>query len=126
MSEKILVVDEQLFMLRLIQHTLEKAGYELIKARNGEEARAAMQQETPSLVVADMKSGVHPVLSELQKRDNSPRIPIIHVSDVPKTMSNATGARDGETVFHKPFSPTKLVAEVKRLMPQPSTGGAPL
>ena len=38
MPHKILIVDDEPFMLRLIQHHLEQAGYELIKARNGREA----------------------------------------------------------------------------------------
>jgi len=118
MPEKILVVDEQLFMLRLIQHTLEKAGYELIQARNAEEARAAMANEIPKLVVADAKTESQ-VLKELNQQHT---IPVICMSDVPAGM--ARSATPTEVTLTKPFSPTKLVAEVKRLMPRPSPGGA--
>ena len=53
MSQKILIVDEKLFMLRLIQHHLKKAGYELIQARNGVEAIAAMAEHDPTMVLMD-------------------------------------------------------------------------
>lgn len=121
MSEKILLVDEQLFMLRLIQHHLEKAGYELIKARNNEEARTAMEQEKPKLVVWGAKAvetGIHPVLSELKQKENLPPIPVICLSDIPPTMAVAKTSKS-EIVFTRPFSPTQLMAEVKRLIPQP-------
>ena len=125
MPDKILVVDEQLFMLRLIQHTLEKAGYELIKARNTEEARAAMEHEKPKLVVGDAKSveaAVLPVASETEAKSVS--IPVIRMTDVPHTFEPNGKKDERDVVLMKPFSPSKLVAEVKRLMPQPSTGGA--
>lgn len=117
MPEKILLVDEQLYMLRLIEHHLEKAGYELIKARNPEEARAAMETAKPLLVVGDTKG--------LQV---SPSIPAIRLTDEPPNFDKSQGESDGDIVFHKPFSPTQLVAQVKKLMPPAasSTGGVPL
>jgi two-component system alkaline phosphatase synthesis response regulator PhoP len=117
MPDKILLVDEQLYMLRLIEHHLEKAGYELIKARNTEEARAMMATNKPSLVVGDSKT-----------IDNLPAMASIRFSDEPPTMSDdkPEDGRPDEIVFHKPFSPTQLVAEVKRLIPKQSSGGAAL
>ena len=123
MPDKILVVDEQLFMLRLIQHTLEKAGYELIQARNTEEARAAMELEKPSLVVGDAKSVEAAVLPVTNTAETKAAIPVIRMTDVPQTFSPNTKQDERDVVFMKPFSPSKLIAEVKRLMPQQSTGG---
>lgn len=117
MSQKILVVEDQLFMLRLIQHTLAKAGYELIEARSSEEARAALVNEKPSLVVGDPKvveGSLEPNDSSNSNADRPTPVPMICVSDEPPT--SASGQKvDGEVVFTKPFSPMKLIAEVKRL-----------
>lgn len=119
MPDKILLVDEQLYMLRLIQHHLEKAGYELIPARNADEARAALEQARPRLMVGDA-----PVLTKLQSADTEP-IPAICVTDSPATRPGEPG-HDTDCIFHKPFSPTQLVAQVKKLIPQPSPGGSAL
>ncbi|MBA4149809.1 MAG: response regulator [Verrucomicrobia bacterium] len=120
MSQKILVVEDELFMLRLIQHTLSKAGYELIEARTSEEARAAIEHQKPSIVVRDSKfreSTLHPVLDGLQNHGKAPPIPMICMSNEPPTGDQ----NDGEVTFTKPFSPMKLIAEVRRLSANATT-----
>ena len=126
MSQKILVVEDELFMMRLIQHTLEKAGYDMIPARNSEEARAALEQEKPNLVVGDetvVANGVQSMLAEMQKKEKHVPIPVICVTDVPPTSEPGNG-KTANLVLTKPFSPTKLVAEVKRLIPSAADTGA--
>ncbi len=117
MSQKILVVEDELFMLRLIQHTLAKAGYDLIEARSSEEARAAIATERPSIVVGDARVVENSLRTGQNYNDTAKRpasIPVICVSDEPRTSEKKHQA-DGEIVFTKPFSPMKLIAEVKRL-----------
>ena len=114
MAHKILVVDDQPFMVRLIQHHLEKAGYELLKASTPTEAQALMAEEMPKLVL--LKETVESAATALPTPPAA--IPIIKMTDVPETLSNVAGELD-EVVLRKPFSPSKLVAEVKRLLPEP-------
>jgi DNA-binding response OmpR family regulator len=119
MPKKILVVDDKPFMMRLIQHHLERAGYELIKARNRQEAIAALDEESPELVVVD--DGASPPAKELQEinpRHAAHSIPVIRMTDVPQTLEPVAPVNDSEVVLTKPFSPTQLVAEVKRLVPE--------
>jgi DNA-binding response OmpR family regulator len=100
-------------MLRLIQHHLEKAGFEMIQARNGQEAMAAMSQ-SPQLMVLNDQS--------LNSKSGSGQIPVIRMTDVPVGMQANKQATEGEIVLTRPFSPAQLVAEVKRLMtPVPVT-----
>ena len=118
MPRKILVVDDKPFMVRLIQHHLERAGYQLIKARNRQEAIQAMAQQSPELVVMDesgvsQKPGSPPSYFPSKKEQN---IPVIRMTDVPQDLENSVV--DAEVVLTKPFSPTQLVAEVKRLVPK--------
>ena len=113
MPQKILVIDEKPFMVRLIQHHLQKAGYELIQARNKEEAAEAVARETPDVVVLDeCNSQNEPVnVNELTK--NTGMVPIIRMTDSPDFVEGKNGQK--EIVVSKPFSPTSLVAEIKRL-----------
>lgn len=114
MSRKILVVDEKLFMVRLIQHHLEKAGFELIKARNRQEAIDAIAQQSPELVLLDDCANPQPGTHEKHAAHS---IPMIRMTDVPQNFEEE-GKDFADVVLRKPFSPTHLVAEVKRLMPQ--------
>ncbi|MEO6036547.1 MAG: hypothetical protein ABIQ35_14955 [Verrucomicrobiota bacterium] len=107
MPRKILVVDERPLMLRLIQHHLERAGYELIKAHNRVEAMKAIDRQAPELVVMNDHFDPQP-----QSSRSSPHIPVIRMPDLPGEKAES----DGDVVFTKPFSPTHLVAEVKRLV----------
>lgn len=127
MPQKILVVDEKLFMLRLIQHHLEKAGYQLIQARNGIEALQAMSEENPHLVLMDdgAQSQVQPALQALKKKKSSQPIPVIRMTETPETKLAPNCESD--LVLTKPFSPTQLVNAVKRLVAgkspvEPATG----
>lgn len=117
MAHKILVVDDQPFMLRLIQHHLERAGYELIKARNPQEAQSAIAQEGPHLVVMTEKANDQ-VAAGNKIPASTASIPVIRMTDVPATMPEQKPESDDEVIFRKPFSPTKLVAEVRRLLPE--------
>ena len=115
MPRKILVVDEKPFMLRLIQHHLERAGYQLIKARNQQEAIAALAQ-SPELVVMDDCGGSPQQQSPLDNlnKKSTQSIPVIRMTDVPQNLER--DVIEAEVVLTKPFSPTQLLAEVKRLV----------
>jgi len=103
-------------MLRLIQHHLERAGYKLIKARNQQEAMAALAQQSPELVVMDDcgSSAQHQSSLGNLKKESTQSIPVIRMTDVPQDLEK--DAAEAEVVLTKPFSPTQLVAEVKRLV----------
>ena len=114
MSKKILVVDDKAFMIRLIQHHLEKAGYQLINARNRQEAIVAMEQQSPELVVMDDHSKTCEPVTLTQ---SAHPIPTIRMTDVPRELDE-NASSNADVILTKPFSPTQLVAEVKRLVPE--------
>lgn len=118
MTKKILVVEEKPFMLRLIQHHLERAGFELIKARNRQEAMDAIAQQSPELVVMDDSgSPLQTPFAELRPKKTVMGLPVIRVTDSPDIFEENNPTLDAEVVLAKPFSPTELVSEVKRLVP---------
>lgn len=54
MGKKILVVDDEKTIIDLVRIRLEKNGYKVVTAANGEEALSTAQQEAPDLVILDV------------------------------------------------------------------------
>ncbi|HIE08638.1 MAG TPA: response regulator, partial [Armatimonadetes bacterium] len=54
MGKKILVVDDEKHIVRLVQVNLERAGYEVITAYDGDEALKKVKEERPDLIVLDV------------------------------------------------------------------------
>jgi CheY-like chemotaxis protein len=122
MEKKILVVDDEDYMHRLMQHHLARAGYEMAAARSGREAVEAASREKPDLIIMDvMMAGMDGLsaLKELKQGEATRGIPIIMLTAsanaVTREQSEASGAA---AFFTKPFSPTKLLAEIRRLIPE--------
>jgi CheY-like chemotaxis protein len=122
MAKKILVVDDEHYMRRLMQHHLLRAGYDMITALNGREAVQKATLEIPDLVIMDVMMAEMDGLSALKQLKQSAitrDIPVIMI-----TASAQMGTRhESETsgaagFFTKPFSPTQLLLEIKRLLPE--------
>ena len=118
MPNKILVVDDEPYMLRFIQILLERDGYEMIKAGNGREAVEVARREQPQLVVMDAMMPKMDGLTALRqlKQDAATRsIPVIVLTANPHKFSREEAESCGATIFlTKPFSPTQLLAEIRR------------
>ncbi|TMQ01237.1 MAG: response regulator [Verrucomicrobia bacterium] len=118
MQRKILIVDDEPFMLRLIQHHLENAGYEMIKARNGREAIEAAIRERPFLVVMDAMMPNMDGFTALRKLKEEPAtrdIPVIMLTANPHKFGREEAETSGAAIFlTKPFSPTQLLEEIRK------------
>jgi len=113
-KHRILVVDDEQEIAELVRDYLQKEGYEVILAYDGEEAIQIYRESKLSLAILDiMLPGVEGTEICRIIRSESP-IPVIMLSaksgDIDKILSLGLGADDYIT---KPFSPTELVARVK-------------
>jgi len=118
--DRILVVDDDRDIVRLVQSYLNKAGYETLTAYDGESALKMLRVEMPQLVILDLmlpdRDGWE--VARLVRADSRLRaIPIImltaRVEDDDKITGLETGADDYIT---KPFNPRELVARVRALL----------
>jgi two-component system alkaline phosphatase synthesis response regulator PhoP len=122
MAKKILVVDDEEYMHRLMGHHLARAGYEIIGARNGQEAVQRALGEKPQLVLMDVMmpemDGLA-ALKELKKAEGTRGIPVIMLTTNARMLTKEESASSGAAAFFtKPFSPTQLLLEIKRLLPE--------
>lgn len=117
MAKKILVVDDEPPILELVRFNLEKEGFTVITASDGEEGLRRARGEAPDLVILDlMLPGVDgiEVCQQLRRETNVPVLMLTAKSEeFDRVLGLSVGADDYVT---KPFSPRELVARVKALL----------
>ncbi len=114
---KILIVDDDVSILRLYKEELEEDGYTIVTASNGTEAMAQFEKETPDLVTLDIQLPDTDGIKLLrQMKEKRPRLPVI--------MSTAYDYRDdfsvwaSEAYIVKSSDLTELKATIKKLTGQ--------
>jgi two-component system alkaline phosphatase synthesis response regulator PhoP len=114
---KILVVDDEKHIGELVSYALQKEGYQVLTAQDGNRALELVQSEQPALVVLDiMLPGVDGLtICRLMRQNERTRdIPVIMLSargqEIDRVLGLELGADDYIT---KPFSVRELVARVK-------------
>ncbi|YAR62956.1 winged helix-turn-helix domain-containing protein [Bacillus cytotoxicus] len=118
MSNRILVVDDEEFILTLIEFNLQQAGFEVITAMDGEVAFQKATTERPDLIILDLmlpKMDGMEVCKELRLRRVMTPILMLTAKDdeFDKVLGLELGADDYMT---KPFSPREVVARVKAIL----------
>jgi len=122
---RVLIADDELFMLRLIEASLRKGGFDVVACRTGEDALTRAHTDPPALIVLDLvMPGIDglEVLRRLRQAPSTQGIPVIVLSGKGEAISGVEAEAAGATLFlSKPFSPTHLLGEVRRLLKPPST-----
>jgi two-component system alkaline phosphatase synthesis response regulator PhoP len=117
LKQRILVVDDDREVVRLMRAYLEQAGYEVLVAYNGESAMHILRREKPDLVLLDLmlpdRDGWD--ITRIMRTDATLRnTPIVmltaRVSDTDKIVGLEMGADDYVT---KPYNPREVVARVR-------------
>jgi CheY-like chemotaxis protein len=121
MTQKVLVVDDDPIMHRVLKHYLERNGYEMINANNGRQAIEMATSELPQLIVLDVRMpemGGLAALRELRETESTKAIPVIVVTVNADRSTLMESQVSGASAFlAKPFRPSELLAEIQRLMP---------
>lgn len=120
----ILVVDDEPYMIRLMQHHIERAGYRMVKASNGREALERISESLPQLVLMDVMmpeiNGLT-VLARLRADPATKNLPVIIMTANAQRFTREEAEAAGVSAFlTKPFSPTQLMSEIRRQL-----GGVP-
>jgi two-component system alkaline phosphatase synthesis response regulator PhoP/two-component system response regulator VicR len=118
--KKILAVDDQPQIVRLIQVNLQKAGFEVLSAFDGEEGLQKARDERPDLVILDVimpKRDGFSVLREIKANPETRHMPVIMLTVKAQDADIFEGLKEGaELYLPKPFHPTELVSLVRRVL----------
>ncbi len=118
MAERILVVDDELQIVRVVRGYLEQAGYQVATASNGQEALFIAREHKPALIILDLQMPKMDGLEFTRRiRAEQPDVAIImltaRVEEMDRILGLELGADDYVT---KPFSPRELVARVRAVL----------
>lgn len=116
----VLVADDDPDILTLVGFRLERAGYEVLPARDGEEALALALERQPDLAILDVmmpKLDGYEVTQRLRDNPATSGMPVIlltaRVQEADITRGFEAGADD---YIKKPFSPQELRARVQAIL----------
>lgn len=120
MSDKILVVDDEKDILRIVAFSLQTWGYEAITADNGQEGLNKMSAEKPDLILLDASMPVmngFQMLEQVRSNPDWKDIPVIMLTahSDPETIENAVAYGIVEYVT-KPFDPMELREKIGKVL----------
>jgi two-component system alkaline phosphatase synthesis response regulator PhoP len=126
---RILVVDDEIYIVHILDFSLGMEGYEVVTALDGEEALRKVQECKPDLVVLDImmpKMDGYETCKTLKSEESTKHIPVILLSAKGRNVDMQTGYDVGaDDYITKPFSPRKLVDRINAMLGQTDSASLP-
>lgn len=116
----ILVVEDEAALVTLLRYNLERAGFEVAEALDGEEALTAIAERIPDLVLLDWMlpgvSGIE-ICRQLRRGAATRNLPIIMLTARSEEADRVRGLECGaDDYVAKPFSPVELIARINAVL----------
>ena len=119
MAKKLLLCDDEIFILKAAEFKLKKAGYEVHLAYDGEEGFRKFQTLQPDMIITDYQmprlNGLE-LIARIREKTTATSLPIILLTakGLEFNRSELILKHDLAAVMSKPFSPRELVQYVER------------
>ena len=120
MTAHILIVEDEAALVELLRYNLEKEGYRVTVAADGEEGLSALEDSKPDLMILDwmlpLVSGLE-VCRQIRRKPASRTLPIIMLTARSEEADRIRGLEIGaDDYITKPFSPSELMARVRAVL----------
>lgn len=119
-SFKVLVVDDEPFIARSLAFVLRRGKYQVLEARDGQEALAIIEREHPDLVFLDVmmpKLDGFQVVEKVRSNSALDGVRIVLLTargqDADREKGHTVGA---DAYVTKPFSPTKILEQARQIL----------
>lgn len=118
---KILIVEDEPFLLDLYDAKLNEAGFEVIKALNGTQGISLAQLELPNIILLDIlmpKIDGYEMIINLKKSIKTKKIPVIIFSNLSQKDEIEKGLKLGakDFIIKTSVTPTEMVEKVKEYL----------
>lgn len=122
----VLIVEDEADIVILLKYNLEKEGFRVMSASDGEEALLMAEEQPPQLVLLDwmlpLMSGLE-VCRQLRRNAKTRDVPIIMLTARGEEADRVRGLNSGaDDYITKPFSPTELVARMRAVLRRVAPG----
>ncbi len=126
MNPLALVVEDEIDLVTLLRYNLEREGFRVVEAVNGEEALVMAKEETPDLILLDwmlpLMSGIE-VCRQLRRMRELNEVPIIMLTARGEEGDKVRGLESGaDDYVTKPFSPAELMARIRAVLRRSQPG----
>jgi len=122
MTAKVLVVDDEPFILRSLSFVLRKGKMDVVEARNGEEALEMIRQHHPKLVFLDVmmpKMNGYDVVRAVRAEEEFSDVHMVLLTAKGQETDRAVGMEAGANDYlTKPFSPARILQLAKEVLGQ--------
>ena len=123
--KRILVVEDESKIARLVRDYLEHAGFEVVAASDGEVALAETRRARPDLVVLDLGLPGRDGLDVARSLRRTSNVPIVMMTARGEETDRVVGLELGaDDYVVKPFSPRELVARIRAVLRRTEAAGA--
>jgi len=122
-NKKVLVIDDNRFILRIIKSKLSSGGIDVVTALDGEEGIKKAFEEKPDLIITDImmpKLDGFGVYNKLKGNPDTQKIPVIFLTAIGEKKEELEELGPA-TVIYKPFSPRQMLNTVNSLLNLPLT-----
>lgn len=119
MLKRILIIDDDDQILKVVGRLIESMGYEVIKANGGKDGLTAAEAENPDLILLDIimpKVDGHAVLRQLKNNPKTANIPVIMLTAKDDPQNIVDSMVDGGAVDYiiKPFVSEELLQKISK------------
>ncbi len=120
MKPHILVIEDEASLVELLRYNLEKEGYRVSAANDGEEGLAMLNEHKPDLLVLDWMlphvSGIE-ICRQIRRKTELRDLPVIMLTARGEEADRVRGLEVGaDDYVTKPFSPSELIARIRAVM----------
>jgi DNA-binding response OmpR family regulator len=119
MRRKILIVDDEMHLARILQFTLEHEGYDVVAAYDGKEALDYLEREVPDLVILDLMLPVvdgYKICNIIKSEEKFGGVPVIILSARDFDRQDLDEPLNADILMEKPFNTENLLDEISRLL----------